>query len=231
MKKQDAHIPTDETALREQGLLAGMLAKLPQEEAPAGLLPGVMAGVMAGAGSRARKAPWSLRALRWLAEPKTFSFRPAVLAPAAMACVALIALALPGLRESSPTLVAEQAPAQVQAPAQALSQVQIPQQPEVVTASLGDRKTVVFTLDEPKDASVALVGSFNSWRPAANQMQYDEASGQWRVSVSLPSGAHAYGFLVNGELIPDPSASLYQDDGFGAMNSIVIVDTPHEQAI
>jgi hypothetical protein len=69
--------------------------------------------------------------------------------------------------------------------------------------------------------SVAVIGDFNDWQPAA--MTFDSAAQAWRVALVLPVGVHEYQFLVDGKLhVVDPTAPTTASD-FGSPNSIVKV--------
>lgn len=82
-----------------------------------------------------------------------------------------------------------------------------------------------FVLVAPGAASVHLTGDFTSWRPDGVALQeLRGGTGIWTGDVPLSPGVHQYTFVVNGtEWIPDPSAVLQVDDGFGQVNSIVVV--------
>jgi hypothetical protein len=85
--------------------------------------------------------------------------------------------------------------------------------------------TVVFTLDRPEASTVAVIGSFNEWRPGNSKMRWDEARKRWILHLELEKGRHEYAFLVDGsQIVPDPEALLQQPDGFGNQNSILIVE-------
>ena len=87
-----------------------------------------------------------------------------------------------------------------------------------------DRMPVVFTLRLPEANSVSIMGTFNQWNPKGFDLRYDREKGVWSIALLLPAGRHEYAFLVNGkEMVPDPQAHLYQDDGFGHRNSVLIL--------
>jgi hypothetical protein len=49
-------------------------------------------------------------------------------------------------------------------------------------------------------------------------------TGVWTADVLLPPGVYQYTFIVDGtEWRPDPTAFSQVDDGFGQVNSVVIV--------
>jgi hypothetical protein len=133
------------------------------------------------------------RASRWLWDPRPVAFRlrPAV----ALAAAAMLALV-----------------------------VAIGRQRSVVES--GDRMAraamvVEFRLSAPGARDVALVGDFNSWKPAHRLRQ--TAPGVWAVSVPLEPGVYDYGFVVDGSSVRlDPLAPRVAD-GFGGESSRVTV--------
>lgn len=49
--------------------------------------------------------------------------------------------------------------------------------------------------------------------------------GTWLIELALPPGRYLYAFLVDGgEWQTDPGAVLFDDDGFGKKNSVLIVE-------
>jgi hypothetical protein len=87
-------------------------------------------------------------------------------------------------------------------------------------------RVVKFVLIAPDAQRVAVVGDFNGWDARVNPMTTRTPDGRWTVFVPLRPGLHVYSFVVDGDhFLPDPSAPLAPDDGFGASrtNSIVVV--------
>jgi hypothetical protein len=83
---------------------------------------------------------------------------------------------------------------------------------------------VQFELEFPQAETVALAGSFNDWSDSATQFTRHEGSGVWSVTIPLAPGRHEYLFVVDGERwIPDPRAHAAVDDGFGNLNSMIVV--------
>jgi len=100
-----------------------------------------------------------------------------------------------------------------------------PQAP--VPVSVGDapvRVVTRFVLMAPGASSVHLTGDFNGWRPEGIALEQLRGTAIWTADVPLQPGVHQYTFVLNGaEWVPDPSAVLQVDDGFGQINSIVVV--------
>jgi hypothetical protein len=83
---------------------------------------------------------------------------------------------------------------------------------------------VRFELELPQAETVALAGTFNDWDDRATLFTRSTGSNVWSVTIPLPPGEHEYLFVVNGERwIPDPAAHAVVDDGFGNLNSMIVV--------
>jgi len=140
-----------------------------------------------------------LRRLRnWAVSPKTVSFTPAKLVPAVAALILVLGIVPLLLRED---------PGRIAGPARELPLV-----------------PVVFSIQAPQDARVSVIGSFNEWDPEGYKLAYDESRGVWNIEVRLPSGRHEYSYIIDGEVVPDPKAPFFQDDGFGNLNSVILVN-------
>lgn len=74
--------------------------------------------------------------------------------------------------------------------------------------------------------SVALIGSFNAWRP--RDYTFDAiGDGVWRIRIApLDKGAHYYKFLVDGSSwVSDPENPDIHEDGFGGWHSVLKVQS------
>jgi 1,4-alpha-glucan branching enzyme len=81
-----------------------------------------------------------------------------------------------------------------------------------------------FVLVAPQASSVHLTGDFLSWSREGIALEDLRGTGIWTADVSLPPGVYQYTFVIDGsEWIPDPRAVSQVDDGFGQLNSVVIV--------
>lgn len=80
---------------------------------------------------------------------------------------------------------------------------------------------VQFVFVAPGARSVALVGDFNQWNPAATPLADD--GGVWSVVVPLGRGTFTYSFVVDGrEWRADPAAPSAPND-YGHPSSVVYV--------
>lgn len=99
-------------------------------------------------------------------------------------------------------------------------------------AGSGPRATQVvtrFVLVAPEASSVHLTGDFMSWSREGIELEDLRGSGVWTADVPLPPGVYQYTFVIDGtRWVPDPTALSQVDDGFGQVNSVVIV--PEGQA-
>jgi 1,4-alpha-glucan branching enzyme len=74
----------------------------------------------------------------------------------------------------------------------------------------------------PTAAAVAIAGTFNEWRPEATQM-LAVGDGHWVKEVILPPGTYEYCLVVDGQWLPDPSATEKVPNPFGGQNSVLNV--------
>lgn len=194
--------PEPMNAEERAGELAGEFA----EEARVRELLGLLAeDVRAPAGFRAdvmraveasTTSPWRRMADWWL-EPRAVRIRPAVGALALAASIALLVLFGPSDQPVAPTAAVATAT------------------PQVVTR---------FVLIAPQAASVHLTGDFLEWSRDGIALEDPRGTGVWTTDVVLPPGVYQYTFVVNGtEWVPDPRAVSQVDDGFGQVNSVLIV--------
>jgi len=97
----------------------------------------------------------------------------------------------------------------------------VPQPPAARQAS-GTLVPVVLDLACPNAASVAVIGSFNGWKPEGYEMQTRTGTGHWIIELKIPAGAYEYAFLVDGhQVVVDPGAMFYKSDGFGSRNAVI----------
>ncbi len=83
---------------------------------------------------------------------------------------------------------------------------------------------IQFVYVDPAATSVAVVGDFNDWDPAATPLDRVRSGGLWTVRVALAPGRHRYAFVVDGaSWAADPTAPRAAGDDFGTPNSVVTV--------
>lgn len=80
-----------------------------------------------------------------------------------------------------------------------------------------------FELREPDARSVWLVGDFTRWQLGRVRMVLE--GDRWHCTVpSVPAGLHAYKFIVDDQWRSDPCNAWGRPDGFGGMNSSLLID-------
>jgi hypothetical protein len=93
-------------------------------------------------------------------------------------------------------------------------------------ASLSADTVMTFVFVTHGATSVSLVGDFNQWNADATPMRRIENTNAWTVTVPLSAGRHLYSFFAVGadgeKFLADPTAPV-SDDGFGHVNSVVLV--------
>jgi len=155
---------------------------------------------------RKRRFSWYARICKWARSPRSITFTPLQVAASAIVLILCTTFMLTQFtRNNQP----------------------VPIQPGY------DRIPVRFSLNLADARSVAVIGSFNQWRPQGFEMQGGEdKQGAWTLTLDLPEGRYEYAFLIDGNrVVPDPRASLFQNDGFGNRNAVLILGTENDKAI
>lgn len=99
-----------------------------------------------------------------------------------------------------------------------------PRGAEPVADATVERAVTRFVLVAPEASSVHVTGDFAAWSADGIALQDLRGSGIWTVDVPLDPGTYQYTFIIDGaEWRPDPGAVAQVDDGFGQMNSLVVV--------
>jgi hypothetical protein len=75
--------------------------------------------------------------------------------------------------------------------------------------------------------SVHVSGSFNAWADPGTALVHDGDSDRWALELELAAGSYQYKFVLDGsDWIADPNNSETEGDGYGGINSIVVVTCP-----
>lgn len=91
------------------------------------------------------------------------------------------------------------------------------------TAANESQRIMRFVLVAPGAKQVSIVGDFNGWNPRATPLASSNDGTTWLVQMPLTKGRHVYAFVVDGDIIADPSAARVGDHDFGGQNSVVMV--------
>lgn len=83
---------------------------------------------------------------------------------------------------------------------------------------------LVFVYHDDEARKVSLAGDFNGWHTAKNPLTKD-TSGLWLCKVATPGpGSYQYKFVVDDmRWIEDPSNGMKVSDGFGGLNSVLVI--------
>lgn len=70
---------------------------------------------------------------------------------------------------------------------------------------------------------VSLVGDFNGWNASRTPLALTRDGMTWTTLVPLARGRHTYAFVIDGDVVADPTAPASADDDFGIPNSLMLV--------
>ena len=81
---------------------------------------------------------------------------------------------------------------------------------------------VDFKIHAPDAQQVYLAGSFNDWDAGSKALRRGKDD-LWRSWTNLPTGAHEYRYVIDGEWVEDPAVEARQPNPFGSHNSVITV--------
>lgn len=148
---------------------------------------------------------------------RSFAIHPlAALAACLLAMLAGVGGTVVYMRSSS-------APSVVVSRADARAQVVPVANSESATNPDGQHKVIRFALVAPNATHVSIVGDFNNWNASATPLKTSRDGNTWMIDLPLSAGRHVYAFVVDGDLVADPSAPRVVDHDFGVQNSVILV--------
>jgi hypothetical protein len=155
---------------------------------------------------RPKQFPYWYRLIRWARSPRSLTFTP--IQAVAMASVLILVSSVGALHL-------------------------LRNEPQYgLKAGVPGGVPITLTLNMPEARSVSVVGTFNAWDEKGYEMKKDQTRGAWTLVLHLPAGHYEYAFMLDGkEIVPDPRAELYEDDGFGNQNAVLIVGNHHDRTI
>jgi hypothetical protein len=88
-----------------------------------------------------------------------------------------------------------------------------------------DFTAVILDVDVPDAQQVSVVGDWNNWDPEAQELKKSTNDTLWVIEMKLEKGReYRYQFVIDGEKwVPDPDAAIKIDDGFGGVNSVLVI--------
>ena len=191
--------------------------RIPRETPPDHLTESIMTTIKAG--PVYQKDSWIKQVTDWLNHPLPLVLTPMRLIPAALVLFAiLLAPVISELYFKRPDLTSKQG----------LATDTLIMTPQASTAAFTPTFPAQFVLKHPPADSVAVVGSFNNWKPDGYEM-IKNPEGTWTLLVNLPEGRHYYCFLIDAtRMTHDPKALLNEQDGFGTINSVLFLGSEYE---
>ena len=85
------------------------------------------------------------------------------------------------------------------------------------------KKGVTFQIHLKEDTDLVFVaGTFNMWNPFKHKLT--KKDGIYSILISLPQGIIQYKFVVKGTWIPDPCCDSWVVNGYGSLNSVLMVE-------
>ena len=82
---------------------------------------------------------------------------------------------------------------------------------------------VTFKFDEKTNHKVYLAGDFNGWNYASTPLTKG-TDGKWKIELNLNQGEYQFKYYTDNQWYNDYSADKYINNGYGAENSVVVVD-------
>ena len=68
-----------------------------------------------------------------------------------------------------------------------------------------------------------IAGTFTNWQRIP--LQPAGLSGYWEITLEIPPGEHAFSYILDGnKILADPTIDVQEEDDFGTINSILIVE-------
>lgn len=85
------------------------------------------------------------------------------------------------------------------------------------------RGNTTFKLKGYTEAQVVVVaGTFNNWNES--QLLFAREGDEWVCRVDLSAGRYAYKFIVDGNWLLDPANPDTEEDAYGNLNSVLVVE-------
>jgi len=92
------------------------------------------------------------------------------------------------------------------------------------TASIPATVQHRFVILQQGSVQVEITGSFTDWQKVP--LTPTGSEGYWEITMDVPYGEHRYSFIVDGtRLLPDPTVAAQEPDDFGAINSILSLES------
>lgn len=82
---------------------------------------------------------------------------------------------------------------------------------------------VRFAVEAPRGAAVSIAGDFNGWSSGAMPLRWSDEESLHIGVAPLPPGRRLYRVVIDGRWGPDPANPEREENGFGDVNSVIVV--------
>jgi len=80
-----------------------------------------------------------------------------------------------------------------------------------------------FVIYQSGVKQIEIAGSFTNWQRIP--LQPAGSTGYWETTLEIPLGEHAFSYILDGDkILADPTIPAKEEDGFGTVNSILVVE-------
>jgi len=80
-----------------------------------------------------------------------------------------------------------------------------------------------FVLYQSGIKQIEIAGSFTNWQRIP--LQPAGSSGYWEITLEIPPGEHVFSYILDGaKILADPTIPAQEEDDFGTINSILVVE-------
>lgn len=86
------------------------------------------------------------------------------------------------------------------------------------------RRMVNFEFRELPGKEIFVAGSFNEWA-LTKKLEDKNGDGIYRCRMMLVPGVYQYKFVIDGEWRIDPGNPNFQPNGFGSLDSVLVVES------
>ena len=81
-----------------------------------------------------------------------------------------------------------------------------------------------FVIYQSGVKQIEIAGSFTNWQRIP--LQPAGSTGYWEITLEIPQGEHAFSYILDGDkILADPTIPIKEEDDFGTINSILVVET------
>jgi hypothetical protein len=80
-----------------------------------------------------------------------------------------------------------------------------------------------FVIYQSGIKKIEIAGSFTNWQRIP--LKPAGSTGYWEITLEIPPGEHVFSYILDGDkILADPTISAQEEDDFGTINSILVVE-------